>query len=444
MKNYNINYIYMSLQQLLQGYAQDISAKEEHANAIADDNRDRKALDYNEQLQNHLDALTSGATELGTASSAIHMGRKIYKRYKEGRATYKKVEDLVNKVKKAASGGDAPTGEEGDAVREGAEPTRPLGQQAGGGQRDAPDGGEGQEAQTKTTTQDSGSGAGDGVKPVGDETLQSVSEDSKIVNQRFKQLPEESQQTLEQQFKSNPLRVENPQSPEEFRQNLNLRSQAVEQEQQRLGSRPAQPQAEGQEVTPGSQPATEPQPAPESSEQNLLSRRTTTIADAPESELTSQPFSEPKTLGRTIVKNPSLEGGAPDAPTGATSSLERTGAELQDTVNGVKSRVGNFTDNLASKALNSVKSSLPESIGDFLGSGAGEIMSGALDAIPVVGEVASVVTGLVSLFEGLNKKKQEDQQADKDITGNISGVAQTAIDPSALTKAAPTVGATLV
>ena len=436
----------MSLQQLLQGYAQDISAKEEHANAIADDNRDRKALDYNEQLQNHLDALTSGATELGTASSAIHMGRKIYKRYKEGRETYKKVEDLVNRVKAAASGGDAPTGEEGDAVKEGAQPTRPLGQQAGGGQRDAPDGGESKEAQTKTETQDAGSGAGDSAQPVGDETLQSVRDDTKQVFQRFKQLPEESQAELAQQFKSNPLAVRNPQTPEEYRQNLNLRSQAVEQEQQRLSSKPAQPQAEGQEVTPGSQPATETQPPverggaihqkvePDDEPFNFRDVRPGQI----------EPFNEPRSLGRTTGTNPSLEGGAPDGPTGATSSLERTGAELQDTVNGVKSRVGNLSDNIANKALNSVKSSLPESIGDFLGSGAGEVMSGALDAIPVVGEVASVVTGLISLFEGLNKKKQEQQEEAKDITGNVSGVAQTAIDPSALTKAAPTVGATLV
>ena len=67
----------MSLQQLLQGYAQDISAKEEHANGIADDIRDRKVQSADEQLQNHLDVLNSAATELGVASGAFHLGRKV-------------------------------------------------------------------------------------------------------------------------------------------------------------------------------------------------------------------------------------------------------------------------------------------------------------------------------------------------------------------------------
>jgi len=104
----------MSLQQLLQGYAQDISAKEEHANGIADDIRDRKVQSADEQLQNHLDVLNSAATELGVASGAFHLGRKVYSRYKKGKEVYGKVEKLVNDIKAKANGAGKPTGEEGE------------------------------------------------------------------------------------------------------------------------------------------------------------------------------------------------------------------------------------------------------------------------------------------------------------------------------------------
>ncbi len=449
----------MSLQSILQGYSQDITASQDHNNELADDNRARKAESIEDQFSHHLETMNSAATELGTASGAIHLGRKVYKKYKQGRETYKKVEDLINKVKKAATGGDAPTGEEGEGGSgEGAEPSRPLG--SGEGNRDAPDGGSGAEGESRTTTQDGGSGAGDGTQPVSEDTMQSVGQDSKLVNQRFKQLPEESQTNLEQQFKSNPLRVENPETPQDFRSNLNLRGQAVSQEEERLGSNsaPKAPEAQG-EVTPASQPAPQPeaqpqpttQPAPESSDQNLLQRRT--ISETPESQLSEQPFSEPRTLSTTVVKSsPDLEssqisgrteeleqgtqklGGAIDG------TIQRAGAAVQDTVNGVKTSVGNLSENVASKVGGAVKSVLPESVGDFLGSGAGEVLSAGLDAIPVVGEIASVFTGLVSLFEGLHHKAKPDE----DLQGAPTGTATTALDPSALTKGQATTSATIV
>ena len=462
----------MSLQQILQGYSQDISASQNHNNELADDNRARKAESMEDQFAHHLDALTSASTELGTASGAIHMGRKVYRKFKEGKATYKKVEDLINKVKKAASGGDKPTGEEGDGGSgEGVEPTRPLGSQEG--DRDAADGGASKDGASKTATQDGGSGAGDGTQPVSEDTIQSVTRDSNQVNQRFKQLPEESQVNLEQQYRLNPLRVENPETPQDYRTNLNLRSQAVSQEEERLGSNsaPKAPEAQG-EVTPASQPAPQPeaqpqpatQPAPEASEQNLLQKRPATLGEAPESEPFNfrnvvpgegQPFSQPKALGRAVGKTaPNLESSAPQITGRAEElqqgtqklggaidgTLQKAGAAVQDTINGVKSSVGNLVQNTASKVGNAVKSVLPESVGDFLGSGAGEVLSAGLDAIPVVGEIASVVTGLVSLFEGLHHKAKPDE----DLTGTPISQATTAIDPSALTKDQPTMGATIV
>ena len=65
----------------------------------------------------------------------------------------------------------------------------------------------------------------------------------------------------------------------------------------------------------------------------------------------------------------------------------------------------------------------------------------ALDAIPVVGEVASVIGGLVSLFEGLGHKTDPDAQ---DSTKAAMGTAQTAIDPTAIVKGAKETTASLV
>ena len=67
-----------------------------------------------------------------------------------------------------------------------------------------------------------------------------------------------------------------------------------------------------------------------------------------------------------------------------------------------------MADNVASKVGGAVKSVLPESMGDL---GTEAAISAGLDAIPVVGEVASVITGLVSLFEGLDHDSKPKEQA---------------------------------
>ena len=81
----------MSLAQLLQSYSQDISAREEHNNAVGDRNADAKSNTMQEDFQHHLDALNAGAVDLGTASSAYHMGRKIYQKVKQGSKIQKQI-----------------------------------------------------------------------------------------------------------------------------------------------------------------------------------------------------------------------------------------------------------------------------------------------------------------------------------------------------------------
>ena len=67
----------MSLQQLLQGYSQDIAATTQHNSDVENEIRDRKASTLEEQFQNHLDHIQAGMQDLGTASGAWHLGRKV-------------------------------------------------------------------------------------------------------------------------------------------------------------------------------------------------------------------------------------------------------------------------------------------------------------------------------------------------------------------------------
>lgn len=78
----------------------------------------------------------------------------------------------------------------------------------------------------------------------------------------------------------------------------------------------------------------------------------------------------------------------------------------------------------------------------FLSTGAEGALEGgletaglALDAVPVVGEIAGVITGLVGLFEGLKHKKKEVEQTGQEATTGSTQV-QAGIDTSALTEQA--------
>ena len=70
---------------------------------------------------------------------------------------------------------------------------------------------------------------------VSQESLDSVETEANSTLRRFNQLPEDSQNALSQQYRDNPLRVDNPTTAEDFRTNLNLRQQALQQEEERLG-----------------------------------------------------------------------------------------------------------------------------------------------------------------------------------------------------------------
>lgn len=73
----------MSLQDLLSGYSADINARIQHEQDHEQEVADRKAGTIEEHFQHFKDAMEQGGQELGTAGLAIHMGRKVWKKYQE-------------------------------------------------------------------------------------------------------------------------------------------------------------------------------------------------------------------------------------------------------------------------------------------------------------------------------------------------------------------------
>ena len=75
-----------ALQQLMGNYSRDIQALSQHAEDHNEEVADRKANDVNEQFNNYIDHIASGAQDLGSAAAAWHLGRKIYTKYQEKHA----------------------------------------------------------------------------------------------------------------------------------------------------------------------------------------------------------------------------------------------------------------------------------------------------------------------------------------------------------------------
>ena len=73
----------MSLQDLLAGYSQDINARIQHEQDHDQEVADRKATTVEEHFQHFKDAMESAGQEAGVAGMAIHMGRKVWKKYQE-------------------------------------------------------------------------------------------------------------------------------------------------------------------------------------------------------------------------------------------------------------------------------------------------------------------------------------------------------------------------
>lgn len=463
----------MSLQQLLQGYSQEIAANTQHQNEMMDNVRDRKANTLEEQFNHHLEMINSAATELGTASGAIHLGRKIYKKYQANEAKRAKLQKAKEEGQSDAGADDstpsgsqkppqAPSGENGDTPRAGAEPaagepkppTRTAAQASeNGGADEGNTGGgeaEGAAGEAEEGAQETGGlsqrvsaaqerfrqlkarvGGGDAQPASGD----TVGERADSAQERFQRLKQrvqgnaaadepaaqpttQSTGTAEPESADAPTGETAPQAPAEPQGDLG-RSIASERPQATLGTR-------------------------EIEEPDL---QTVLRGDS------ADPFSSPRQLSRTQGVRPAPEDTGenirpPDAgPRPTAGGTEASGAEIggEGGEEGATllSRGAQRVTGLASDAANLVKSGAKQAaskVGQTLGvdglaEGLETAGSFALDAIPVVGEVASVITGLVALFKGLDHKSDPDKE-DAGAQA-VAGPVSAGIDPSSLMKSSP-------
>ena len=413
----------MSLAQLLQSYSQDIQAREQHNDEIGERNADAKANDMEAGFQHHLEALSNGAVDLGSAASAYHLGRKVYQKFKQGKDVVKKIDELRDAIKNR--GQADPSGEEGRDVE-----SQP-GQEPHDGNQGSARGGDGTESDIQPRA---------GAEPNADDLDTRVSD----VQDRF--------QALKQKVEAQRERLSAPQDEGTPSQNVRDAVREDTPSGDITAPKPEDAATESADA-PASQtvnnvrqaeptPQAQAEPTTQTGGRTELGTRNVEQPGNLESTLRpepSDPFSGPRTLeqtgGRLGAEGPSavgteIESGINDADR-SVGALSRAGAAVSDTVNGIKSSVGNMVKNVGAKVGGAVKSVLPESLGDI---GTEAAVSAGLDAIPVVGEVASVVMGLVSLFEGIHHDDAPKKQPAPQVTPVTVG---SGIDPTALTASAP-------
>ncbi len=128
-------------------------------------------------------------------------------------------------------------------------------------------------------------------------------------------------------------------------------------------------------------------------------------AAANQPDLVNEPFSAPRTLEQTVVKNTPIQNNvSTDLHTNPTSAdVQKSGASVEDMSNAENAIKG--TSELG-PSIEEGANIASDAAGGIL-STAGEIGSMALDAIPVVGEVAMLGSLLASFFSGASEKKAE-------------------------------------
>ena len=195
------------------------------------------------------------------------------------------------------------------------------------------------------------------------DTFGDVRRSQQSVLDRFNNLPPESQSDLAQQYRDNPLRVNNPSTPEEYRTNLNLRTQAIDQEEARLGQ--GRSPAGQAESGGGDAPAVGQAQEAEESDAILGGRRATPLQATPDNPAGANqenPAGDPVDTG-----DPS---NATGANTDATDAM--TGA---DTTEDVTSGLSDVADTL-------------------------DAVAGATSEIPIVGEILAGIAGLATILGG--------------------------------------------
>lgn len=406
---FNLYKMSTSLSDLLAGYSAEINARVEHNTEQEQNNADRKAKTIEDVFQSAKDNLESLGGEVAGAGAAIHLGRKVYKKYQEKYGKDKAKDSSKNSTGQEDKGSEGRDGDEGGSGNDGA--TDSAGQGGGTDNQISSDGtgdvdanqvtnqaaddaandaASGDPSGTDPAAGDSGSAgtsgaaaddaadaaqAGDITTTVGDEVAQGARTTGGDVFGGLQtggaEFEDEGSDALGQALRVRPTQiVQYSQTPQ---------AQAASD-----GSAPTPPDA-----------ATPPDAPPPSG------AAANDAADAAE--------------------NAARQG---------TGMFENLGSKVGDAVNSVKGGIANMGKQLGQK--------LGITAGEEAGGETGGLLTteGVLDALGPVGEIGGAIVGLIGLFEGLfhHPKPVTEKAADAPVESQVAG-----IDPTALAQKTPAV-----
>lgn len=402
-----------SLADLLAGYSAEINARVEHNTDQEQNNADRKADSIESMFQSAKDNLEGLGGEIMGAGGAIHLGRKVYKRYKE---KYGK--------KKADSTDDNNTGSQDD----GTEDSRPDGE-GGSGNDVAPNKagqGGGTDDNADATSPADPSTQGDGTTDANDVSGQAADD---AANDARSGDPTGTDPAAGDGASaadvSAPAPDVNPFSPSQF--GVTGEDFAPPQ----VGTTTTQV---GEDVAEGARTTTG-DFGSDALGQVVRVRPTQIVQRTPQAQAQAsgdapKPPDAPTSAPKPPDAPPSGAGAADDAADAAenaarsgTGMFENLSTKVGDVANSVKGGIANMGKQIGTK--------LGITAGEEGGAETGGLLTaeGVMDALGPVGEIGGAILGLVGLFEGLfhHPKPVTEKAADSPVETQVGG-----IDPTAL------------
>ena len=413
----------MSYLDTINNLSQNIVARQNHIQSMMDENIQSQARGLEDKFKNNLDAWQQGADILGTASGAYHMGRHVYQKFnnKGLRAALSTAKDEIDKLKNKrsgrpesdeaenpseesgtseATGGQSPPENQGD-IRS-SQATDDAGAENSGTVQPEDSTGEGATSNQNPSRQPE-EGGGDRASGQESGDLQG-SGDTPTQAQVDAQAPAGDNAPAIGGESDNPFSIRNYMGEDDLI-DLNRRGTAL----QPGGSEP-EATSTVQDNVRVVQPADADTPQYNNTVEFQSGQAPTQPATSGDNLTATSQAGVDQTADES-VKSVFPEGTAPSEGGGAL--LEKTGQELS-------SETGEMVGKTVGRSLgDAVLDALPE-------------VSTVLDAIPVVGEIGSVVVGLVDLFRGIFHKDPSQQDLNNIRGQQAVGISSSGVDASTI------------
>lgn len=409
----------MSYLDTINNLSQNIVARENHIQAMMDENIQAQARGLEDKFKNNVDAWQQGADILGTASGAYHMGRHVYNKFQNKglRAALSTAKDEIDKLKNKKSGRPEKDEAENPSEESGTS-------EATGGQSPPENQGDIRSSQATDSAGAENSGS---VRP------EESTGEGATSNQNPSRQPEEGGGERASGQESGDLQGSNPtqadidaQAPAgdnapavggESDNPFSIKNYLGEDEIADLGRKATPLQSSGAEPTstvPDNVRVVQPGASDTPQYNNTVEFNSGAKPTEPATsgdDLTATSQAGVDVAPDEGVKSVFPEGTAPSEGGGAL--LEKTGQELS-------SETGEMVGKTVGRSLgDAVLDALPE-------------VSTVLDAIPVVGEIGSVVVGLVDLFRGIFHKDPSPKQLTDIRSQQAVGISSSGVDASTI------------